>query len=95
MKSLGSRAELAHEFATVRIAAIPQNEDMTRNLPQQLAEEVAGLKLADVLCVELKVQVEALATRRNRDPGDDRDSVASIEVVHGRRLPHGRPGGGD
>lgn len=95
VESLRARAEFAHQFAAVGVAAVPQDEDMTRHLSEQLAEEVAGLKLADVLGVELKVQVEALTNGRDRDPGDDGDPVAPIEVMHGRSLAYGCPGGSD
>ena len=91
----GSRAQLPDEPASMGIAAVPQDDDMPADLPEQLSQKVAGLELPDVLRVELKVQVEALAAGRHRDPRDDGDSIASIDVVHDGRLAHGRPGAGD
>lgn len=92
---LGASAKLAHELAAMGISSVPQDEDVTRHLPQQLPQEVAGLELSDVLGVELKVKVEALAAWRNRDPGNGGNPVASIEVMNRGRAAHGRPGAGD
>ena len=92
---LGASAELTNELATMGISAVPQDEDVTRDLPEQLSQEVAGLKLSDVLRVELKVKVQALAAGRNRDPRDGGDPVASIEVMNRGRLAHGSPSAGD
>ena len=92
---LGAGAQLTYELASMGISAVPQDDEVPADLPEQLSQEVAGLKLSDVLRVELKVKVEALAAGRHRDPGDDGESVASIDVVHRGRLAHGSPGGGD
>jgi hypothetical protein len=64
MKSLGLSTELADELAAVRIATVPQHEDMTADLAQQLSQEVSGLLLSNVLRKELKVEIQSLA------PGD-------------------------
>ena len=92
---LGASAKLAYEPASMGITAVPQDEDVAGDLPEQLSQEVAGLELSDVLGVELEVKVEALAAGRNRDPRDDGDPVASIEVMNRGRLAHGSPGAGD
>lgn len=91
----GASAKLTYELASMGISAVPQDDDVPRELPEQPSQEVAGLELSDVLRVELKVKVEALAAGRDRDPRDGRDSVASIEVMNRGRLAHGRPGAGD
>ena len=92
---LGASAELTYELAAMGISAVPQDEDVTRDLPEQLSQEVSGLELSNVLRVELKVKVEALAAGRNRDPRDGGDPVASIEVMNRGRLAHGSPGASD
>jgi hypothetical protein len=91
----GASAKLTYEFASMGISAVPQNNDVPRELPEQPSQEVAGLELPDVFRVELKVKVEALAAGRNRDSRDDGDPVASIEVMNRGRLAHGGPGAGD
>ena len=95
MQPRGARAQLTDELATMGIAAVPQDDDVPADLPEQLSQEVAGLQLSDVLRVELKVHVEALAAGRHRNPRDDGEPVASIDVVHRGRLADGSPGGGD
>ena len=61
-------AKLTYELASMGISAVPQDDDVPWELPEQASQEVAGLELSDVFCVELKVKVEALAAGRNRDP---------------------------
>ena len=91
----GASAQLTYELASMGISAVPQDDDVPRELPEQPSQEIAGLELSDVFRVELKVKVEALAAGRNRDPRDGGDPVASIEVMNCRRLAHGSPGAGD
>jgi hypothetical protein len=50
----GASAKLAYELAAMGVCAVPQDDD-------QPSREVAGLELSDVLRVELKVKLEALA----------------------------------
>ena len=92
---LGVSAKLTHELAAMGICAVPQDDDVAWDLPEQLSQEVAGLQLSDVLRVELKVKVQALAAGRNRDRRDGGDPVASIEVMNRGRLADGSPGAGD
>lgn len=91
MKPPGSRTELADEFAAVRIATVPQHEDVTTNLAKQVSEEVPDLLLSDVLREQLKVEIQSLATGGHRNPRDDRDTIVSIEVMNGWCLPDWSP----
>ena len=91
----GPSAELPYELPSVGIAAVPQDEDVTGDLPEERSQEVSGLELSDVLRVKLEVKIETLAEGRNRDPRDDGDPVASIEVMNRGRLSHGSPGACD
>lgn len=95
MQSARSGAELANEPATMRVAAVPDDEEMTGDRPQQGAQEVSCLLLANVVGVELKVEVQALPNRRDRYPGDGRDAIPSIEAPHRRCLAHRGPGRND
>ena len=91
----GASAKLTDELASMGIPAVPQDDDVPRELPEQPSQEIAGLELSDVFRVELKAKVEALAAGRNRDSRDGGDPVASIEVMNRGRLAHGSPGAGD
>ena len=91
----GASAKVIYELASMEVSAVPQDDDVPRELSEQPSQKVAGLELSDVFRVELKVKVEALAAGRNRDSRDGGDPVASIEVMNRGRLAHGSPGAGD
>jgi hypothetical protein len=95
MEALGAGTELANQQTTMRIATIPENEDVASEMSEQLSQEVARLQLSDVVGVELKVEIQPLAGGRNRDPRDGRDAVTPIEVMDRRCLAHGSPGRSD
>lgn len=95
VQPLGASAQLLHQLATMRTAAVPEHEDVASDLLQQLSQEVASLELPDVLGVELEVKVQTLAAGRHRDARDDGDPIPTVEVMHRGRLPHGCPGAGD
>lgn len=95
MDSLRAGAELTHEPTAVRIPTVPQHKDVTADLAKQGTQELTGLELPDVVRVELKVKVEALAAGRNRDARDDGHPVASVEVMNRGRVAHGSPGASD
>lgn len=91
----GSAAELLNEASAVRSATIPEDEDVATEMPEQVAQEVTGFQLADVVVVELEEKIQAPAPGGDGDARDRRDPVAPIEVVHQRRLSHRSPGLGD
>ena len=91
----GASAKLTDELASMGIPAVPQDDDVPREFPEQPSQEVSSLELSDVFRVELKVKVKALAAGRNRNSRDGGDPVASIEVMNRGRLAHGSPGAGD
>lgn len=95
MKPPGSSTELADEPAAVRIATVPQHEEVTTDLAQQLSQEVPDLLLSNVLREELKVKIQSLAPGGHRDPRDDGDAIASIEVINGGCLTDRSPSRSD
>jgi hypothetical protein len=64
----GASAKVIYELASMEVSAVPQDDDVPRELSEQPSQEVAGLELSRVLRAELKMKVEALAAGRNRDP---------------------------
>ena len=92
---LGSAAELPDEASAVRGATIPEDDDVAAEMPEQVAQEITGLQLADVVVVKLEEKVQAPAPGGDRDARDRRDPVAPIELVQQRRLPHRSPRLGD
>jgi hypothetical protein len=95
VEPLGSAAELPNEESAVRSATVPEDEDVAAEMPEQVAQEVTGLQLADVVVVKLEEKIQAPAPGGDGDARDRRDPVAPIEVVHPRRLCHGSPRLGD
>lgn len=79
----------------MRIATVPQHEDVATDLAQQLSQEVPDLLLSNVLREELKVKIQSLAPGRHRDPRDDGDAIASIEVINGGCLADRSPSRSD
>ena len=79
----------------VRSVTIPEDKDVAAETPEQVAQEVTGLQLADVVVVKLEEEIQAPAPGGDGDARDRRDPVAPIEVVHQRRLSHRSPRLGD
>jgi hypothetical protein len=48
-------------LTSVGAAAIPEDDDVAAQVLEQVTQEVAGLRLLDVLLVELEVEVQAPA----------------------------------
>jgi hypothetical protein len=95
MEPLGSAAELSNEASAVRSATIPEDEDVAAEMPEQVAQEVTGLQLADVVVVKLEEEIQAPAPGGDGEARDRRDPVAPIEMAHQRRLSHRSPRLGD
>jgi hypothetical protein len=92
VEAVNPPAELSDQLALVRATSVPEQEHVTPQVAEQVAEEAANLRLLDVLVVQLEVQVGALAKGAERNRGDRGDAVAAIEVTHDRRSAHGGPG---
>lgn len=92
MQACGAAAELSDEPAPMGSRPVPENDDVAGYLLEQLPQELARLELSDVLFMELEVEVEALANRGNRDAGDRRNPVATVEVIDRGSLANGCPG---
>ena len=74
-------AELSNQLAPVGVTSVPEEEHVTSEVTEQVAQEEANLRLLDVLQVHLKVEVRATPHGADRDRGDDRDSIAAIDVA--------------
>jgi hypothetical protein len=85
-------AELSDQLALVRVTSVPEQEHVTSQMAEQVAQEGANLRLLDVLLVQLEVEVRTPPHRAERDRGDGRDPIAAIEVADDRRPAHRGPG---
>ncbi len=72
-------------------AVVEQNNDMTVDLTQQMAEEHCDLLALDVVFVELAIQRAPEKFRADCDAGDRGDTVMAVAVGHDRRLADGAP----
>lgn len=85
-------AQGTHGIPFVDLAVVPKHDHRPPEVPQELTEEVTGFRLANVLPVELVIEADPAASRADRNPGDHRDSVATVAVVMNRCLAAGGPG---
>lgn len=88
---LGSATEILDQSASVGAATVPEDDHVAAQVLEQMAQEIAGLCLLDVLLVELKVEVQAPAFGGDRNARDRRDPVTTVEVAQDRRLANGSP----
>lgn len=76
---------LLDRFAAVDRGAIPDDQQLARDMTEQRLEELGGLGAADTAFVDAEVEPE------ERQPGDDRQLVPAERLVQQRGLPTRRP----
>lgn len=76
----------------VNRAAVPEQDDGTPEMAEQMAHKGADLRVLDVFLVEAVVQAEATAPGTHGDARDHGDSIAPLVVIEKRRLSARRPG---
>ena len=85
-------AHLAHALALVDAGVVPEQNHVAAKVVQQVFEKRAHLVVPDVVGVALEVEADVPALGRDRDSGDDRDSISSIAMAHDGGLASRRPG---
>ena len=75
----------------MNLAAIPQQEDLTSEVTEQLAKKHDDLGAGDVAHMEIEIQPEAVATRRHGERRDNGHAIMAVAVPKVRRVPDGRP----
>ena len=68
---------------------------MAAEVEQQVSEEVASLLLANVLEVQMEVEVEPPTFGTDGDARDNRDPITPVVMTQHRGLPDRRPAPGD
>ncbi len=81
-----------HVPTPMNLSTIPQQDEWSPQMAEQLAEERDDLGTGDVAHVEIEVQPEAVATRGHSERRDDGDLVTPITMPKVRSVPDGRPG---
>jgi len=85
-------AQHAKRFPLVGPGVVQEDDHRSPQMPQQVAEELADFRLADVGRVKAVVESEPSALGTHRDRRDHRDLVPAVAVTMEWRLTPGRPG---
>lgn len=78
--------EISNGFSSMNLCAVPEHDDVTSEVSQQMPQEVTHLCLADVAGMQLVVESEPLPVWAHRDCRDDRDPVVPVPVADNRSL---------
>ena len=85
-------ADLPNPFSFVNAGVVPDHDDGTAEMAQQVAEEFADLAVADVVRMALEVQTDVLTPGRHGDARDHGDAIMPVAMMNEGRLPARRPG---
>ena len=91
VKTARAKEEFLYGIAPVDFAVVQQDNQMTPDLTQEMAQEEGHLIALNVVFVKLAVQRTMEAPGADSDTGNGGDSVVTIAVTHDRRLSHGTP----
>lgn len=78
--------EFADRFTLVRLAVVPDHNDLATQVTKQMAEELTPLGWRDVLAVKPAIQSETAARGADRHRGDGGDLVVLVAVSDDRSL---------
>ena len=71
--------------------AVPDQDDVSAEMPQQQSQERFDLEVRDVVEVQMAVESEALSSGTDTDRGDGRDLFVTVTMVKDRGLSAGSP----
>ena len=71
---------------------VPEDRHRSAQVPQEVLQEAADLRVTEVATVAAKVESDMLANRTDRDAGDHRVPVMPVAMVDPRCLAAARPG---
>ncbi len=92
MQSRESAADFPNRFSFVNAGVVPDDEDVTPKVAQQVPEKFADLVVSNVLRVALEVQADAPAPGSNREARDHRDAIMPVAMMKEGCLTARRPG---
>ena len=82
-------------FASVDRSSIPEKDDGTWDLSEQVCEEVADVQPGEVACRIADIEGHVPSLWRNCQRTDGRDSILFVEIVEQGSFPPRCPGAGD
>ena len=80
-KAWEASAQIADQIAFVPSCTVPDKDDVATEVSEELEDEVADLRLTNIVEVELVVEAEPMAQRADRNGRDDRDFVVTVGVA--------------
>ena len=83
---------LTDGFAAVDRPVVPDHHHRAAQVPQQVAERLADLRVLDVLRMQAKVEAQTPPARADRDARDRRDPLAALAVMEKWRATARDPG---
>ena len=92
MESRESTADFPNRLSFVNAGVVPDDEDVTPKMAQQVPEEFADLVVSDVLRVALEVQADALTPGSDREARDHGDAIVPVAMMNEGGLTARRPG---
>ena len=91
VKAARARQEFSDRIAAVDRAIVPHDDQLTWDLPQEMAQEEGDLFSLDVVLVEVAVQCAVETPWADGDARDGRDAVVTIVMAQDRCLTYGAP----
>lgn len=86
-----SGQELLDLCASVDLPTIPNDKDMSLQMPQQVSQKIDYLRPSDIVSMAPRIQPKSATSRRNRQDANDRYFVAPIAMAQDRGLANRRP----
>lgn len=81
-----------YQLSPVGDPTVPEDDDMSGDVADEMAQEGKHLLLADVMGIELEVEGDVFADRTHRDAGDGAQAIVAQAVEEKGGLPSGCPG---
>jgi hypothetical protein len=91
VKSRRPAQEFPHWLASMGIEIIQENDQVTANLAQKMAEEYRDFFPPDVVLIKIAVERASITLMTDSNPRNGRDAVMAIPMTDDRRLTHRAP----
>jgi len=85
-------ADLSNSFSFVNARVVPDDEDVSTEVAQQVPEEFADLVVSDVLRMTPEVQADAPTPGSNGDARNHGDAIMPVAMMNDGRLSARSPG---
>ena len=84
LKARKTTTQGADRFPLVDRSVVPDQEDRTSQMTEEVTQELAHLGMLDVLQMETEVESKVTTAWTDRDPGDHRDAVSPLPMANHR-----------